>query len=182
MKIDLFQSCDHCWVFQICGPIECSTFIASSFRIWNSSAGIPSPPLTLFVVTLPKAHLTSHPRVSDSRWVNTPLWLSGSLRPFLYSSSFVYIFAASSEVLLFLLDPCHFCPSLCPSLDEMVPWSLPFGEVLYYWLCLLSVSFSFPLLAISSSAPILIAQFHAFQRFSLGKIFFPFMLVLEPTH
>ena len=25
--------------------IECSTFTASSFRIWNSSTGIPSPPL-----------------------------------------------------------------------------------------------------------------------------------------
>ena len=44
MKIDLFQSCGHCWVFQICWYIECSTFTASSFRIWNSSAGIPSPP------------------------------------------------------------------------------------------------------------------------------------------
>ena len=30
-------------VFQICQHIECSTFTASSFRIWNSSAGIPSP-------------------------------------------------------------------------------------------------------------------------------------------
>ena len=50
MKTDLFQSCGHCWVFQICWHIECSTFIASSFRIWNSSAGIPSPPLTLFIV------------------------------------------------------------------------------------------------------------------------------------
>ena len=37
MKTDLFQSCDHCWVFQICWPIECSTFRASSFRIRNSS-------------------------------------------------------------------------------------------------------------------------------------------------
>ena len=46
MKTDLFQSCGHCWVFQICWHIECSTFIASSFRIWNSSAGIPSPPLS----------------------------------------------------------------------------------------------------------------------------------------
>ena len=27
--------------------IECSTFTASSFRIWNSSAGIPSPPLAV---------------------------------------------------------------------------------------------------------------------------------------
>ena len=28
-----FQSCEHCWVFQICWHIECSTFTASSFRI-----------------------------------------------------------------------------------------------------------------------------------------------------
>ena len=45
----LFQSCDHCWVFQICWCIECSTFTASSFRIWNGSTRIPSPPLTLFI-------------------------------------------------------------------------------------------------------------------------------------
>jgi len=32
----------------------------TSFRIWNSSTGIPSPPLALFVVMLSKAHLTSH--------------------------------------------------------------------------------------------------------------------------
>ena len=43
MKIDLFQFCGHCWVFQIFRHIECSTFITSSFRIWNSSTGIPSP-------------------------------------------------------------------------------------------------------------------------------------------
>ena len=36
---------------------------------------------------LPKAHLTSHFRMSGSRWVITPLWLSGSWRCFLYSSS-----------------------------------------------------------------------------------------------
>ena len=36
MKTDLFQSCGHCWVFQICWHVECSTFTASSFRIWNS--------------------------------------------------------------------------------------------------------------------------------------------------
>ena len=63
MKTDLFQSCGHCQVFQICWYIECSTFTASSFRIWNSSPGIPSPPLALFVVMLPKAHLTSHSRM-----------------------------------------------------------------------------------------------------------------------
>ena len=55
------------WVFQICWHIEYSTFTASSFRIWNSSTGIPSPPLALFIVMLPKAHLTSHSRMSGSR-------------------------------------------------------------------------------------------------------------------
>ena len=89
MKTDLFQSCGHCWVFQICWRIEYSTFTASSFRIWNSSAGIPSPPLALFVLMLPKAHLTSDSRMCGSRWVSTLSWLSKSLRSFLYSS-FVY--------------------------------------------------------------------------------------------
>ena len=55
MKIDLFQSCGRCWVFQIFWHIECSTLIATSFRIWNSSAGIPSLPQVLFIVMLPKA-------------------------------------------------------------------------------------------------------------------------------
>ena len=36
---------------------------------------------------LPKAHLTSHSRMSDSRSVIIPSWLSGSLISFLYSSS-----------------------------------------------------------------------------------------------
>ena len=61
--------------FQICWHIECSTFTASSFRIFNSSTGIPSPPLALFVVMLPKAHLTSHSRMSGSRWVITPSFI-----------------------------------------------------------------------------------------------------------
>ena len=67
MKIDLFQFCGHCWVFQICRYTECNTLTASSFRIWNSPAGIPSRPLVLFLVMLPNAHLTSLSRMS--RWV-----------------------------------------------------------------------------------------------------------------
>ena len=63
MKTDLFQSCGHCWVFQICWHFECSPFTASSFRIWNSSPGIPSPPLALFIVMLSKAHFISHSRM-----------------------------------------------------------------------------------------------------------------------
>ena len=72
MKTDLFQSCGNCWVLKICWHTECSTFTASSFRIWNSSTGIPSPPLALFVVMLSKAHLSSHSRISGSTWVITP--------------------------------------------------------------------------------------------------------------
>ena len=82
MKTDLFQSFGHCWVFHICCHIECSTFTASSFRIWNSSTGISSPPLALFLVMLSEAPLPSHSRMSGSRWVITPLCLSGLWRSF----------------------------------------------------------------------------------------------------
>ena len=92
-KTDLFQSRGHCCVFQISWHIECLTFTESSFRIWNSSTGIPSPLLVLFVVMLPKAHLTSHFKICGFRWVVTPSWLSGSWRSFLYSS---YILATFS--------------------------------------------------------------------------------------
>ena len=55
--------------FPYCWQIECSTLkiCASSIRIWNSSAGIPSPPLALFVVMLPKAHFVLHSKMFDSR-------------------------------------------------------------------------------------------------------------------
>ena len=101
MKTDFFQSCGHCWY------IEHSTFTASSFRIWNSSPGIPSPPLALFIVMLSRIHLTSHFRMSGSKWVTTPSRLSGSLRHFLYSSSvyschLLLISSAFARSLLFL--------------------------------------------------------------------------------
>ena len=50
-KTDLFQVCGHCWVFQICWHIQWSTITASSFRVWNSSAGMPSLPLALFITS-----------------------------------------------------------------------------------------------------------------------------------
>ena len=119
MKTDLFQSCGHCWVFQICWYMERSTLIVSSFRIWNSSTGIPSPPLALFVVTLPKDCLTSCSRMSGCWWLITPSWLSGSLR--LSCTVLLCFLATSSQHLLLLLDPYHFCPLSCPSLHEMLP-------------------------------------------------------------
>ena len=73
MKTDLFQSCGHCWVFQLCWHIECSTFTASCF----SSAGIPSPALALLVVMLPKAYLSLQDHLPSSRWAIAPSWSSG---------------------------------------------------------------------------------------------------------
>ena len=75
------------WPFPVPWPLlsfpnlldyECSTFTASSFSIWNSSSGIPSPSLALFIAMLPKpTWLHEHSRMSGSNWVITPLWLSG---------------------------------------------------------------------------------------------------------
>ena len=114
-------------------------FTASSFRIWNSSAGIPSPPLALFVVRLPKAHLTSHSRISGSRWVITPSWLSGSLRSFLHSSS-VY------SCHLFLISTASV--RSVPFLSFIVPifaWSVPLVFLIF-----LKRSLVFPILLFSS--------------------------------
>ena len=117
----VFQSHGHCWVFQICRHTECSTFTASSFRIWNSSTGIPSPPLALFAVMPPEAHLISHSRMSGSRWVVTPLWLSGSWRSVLYSFSVYscYLFLVSSASVRSI-------PFLS-FIEPIFAWNVPFG-------------------------------------------------------
>ena len=96
----------------ICWHIQYNSLIASSFRIRNSSARIPSPPLALFIVMLPKVHLTSCSRMSGSRWMTTPTWLS--------NTDLLCILATSSQSLLLLLGPYSFYPLLCPSFHEMV--------------------------------------------------------------
>ena len=138
MKTDLFQSCGHCWVFQICWHIECSTSTASSFRIWNSSTGISSPSLALFVVMLSKAHLTSHSRMSGSKWVITPLWLSGSWRSFLYSSSVYscHLFLISSASVMSL-------PFLS-FIEPIFAWNVPLLSLIF-----LKRSLVFPILLFS---------------------------------
>ena len=141
MKTDLFQSCGHCWVFQICWHIECSAFTPSSFRIWNSSTGIPSPPLALFIVMLPKAHLTSHSRMSGSRWVLviTPSSLFGSWRSFLYSS-FVY------SCHLFLISSASVRSITFLSFTEPIfAWNIPLVFLIF-----LKRSLFFPILLFSS--------------------------------
>ena len=124
-KLTFFQSCGHCWVFQICWHIERSTSKASSFRIWNSSTGIPSPSLALFIVMLPKAHSTLHSRMSGSRWLITQLWLSGSRRSFLYSSSLYacYLFLISSASVQFSSVQLLSHVRLCDPMDCSMPGS-----------------------------------------------------------
>ena len=137
--MDLFQFCGHCWVFQICWHIESSTFKASSFRIWNSSTEIPSPPLALFIVMVPKAHLTSHSRMSGSSPVIIPSWLSGSLRYFLYSSSVYscHLFLTSSASVRSL-----------PFLSFIVPifaWKFPLVSLIFLQRSLVFPFYCFPL-------------------------------------
>ena len=156
MKTDLFQSCGHCWVFQICWHIECSTFTASSFRIWNSWTGIPLPPLSLFVVMLPKAHLMSNSRMSGSRWVSTASWLSGLWRSFLYSSSayccHLLISSASVRSIPFL-----------SFIEPIFAWNVPLVSLIF-----LTRSLVFPILLFSSIS----------LHWSLRKPFLSFLAIL----
>ena len=62
-------------------------------------------------VMLSKAHWTSHSRMSGSRWVITPLWLSWLWRSFLYCSSVYscHLFLISSASVLYGAHLCMKC-------------------------------------------------------------------------
>ena len=139
MKTDLFQSCGHCWVFQICWHIEWSTFTASSFRIWKSSSGIPSPPLALFIVMLTKAHLTSHSRMlALGEWSYHHEFL-GHEDLFLYSYS-VY------SCHLFLMSSASFRSIASLSFNVPIfPWKFSLVSLIF-----LKRSLVFPILLFSS--------------------------------
>ena len=139
LGLDPFQSCGHCSVVQICWHVECSTFTASSFRIWNSSTGILSPPLALFIVMLSKSHLTSHSRMSGFRWMITPSSVSGSWRSFLHSSS-VYSYH------LFLISSASIrsVPFLS-FIEPIFTWNVPLVSLIF-----LKRSLVFPILLFSS--------------------------------
>ena len=93
MRTDLFQSCGHCWVFQICWHNEFKTLMASSFRDVNSSAGISSHPLALLTAVLLKSHLTLHSRMSGSGWLtNHTIAVIQFIKIFSLCSSSMYYF------------------------------------------------------------------------------------------
>ena len=140
------------------------------FEDLKYSTGIPSPPLALFVVMLPKAHLTSHSRMSGSRWVITPSWLSGSQRSFLYSSS-VY------SCHLFLPSPTPLGHHRAPCRDGCVIQQLSNSYLFYTWWCVyVDATFSIcPTLLCSLVCPLSVSIFlpckqvhqHYFSRFSI---------------
>ena len=156
MKTELFQSCGHCGVFQICWHIACNTFTASSFRIWNTSTGIPSLPLALFIMMLPKSRLTLHSRMSGSRWVIIPSLLSGSWRSFLYSSSVYYfhLFLISSASLRSI--PFLSC------IEHIFAWNVPLVSLIF-----LKRSLVFPILLFSS-----ISLYRSMKKAFLSLLFF----------
>ena len=69
---------------------------------------------------LPKTHLTLHSRMSGSRWVIIPSWLSRSWSSFLYSSSLYscHLFLISFTSVRSIPFLSLFCPSLCEMAHE----------------------------------------------------------------
>ena len=90
-------------------------------------------------VMLPKAHLASHSRMSNPRWMITPSWLSQSWRSFLYSSSvyFCHLFLISSAYVRSI-------PFL--SINELIfAWNIPLVSLIF-----LKISLVFTILLFSS--------------------------------
>ena len=87
---------------------------------------------------LPKAHLTSHSRMSGSNWVITPSWLSGLWRSFLYSSSVYscYLLISSASVMSLPLLSC---------IQPIFAWNVPLVSLIF-----LKRSLVFPILLFSS--------------------------------
>ena len=129
----------------------------SKHHLWNSSAGISSPPLALFIVMLPKAYLTLHSRISGSRWVITPSWLSGSLRSFLYSFS-VY----SCHLFWISYASVRSIP-LLSFIVSIFAWNVPLVSLIF-----LKRSLIFPILLFSS----------IYLHWSLRKAFLSLLAIL----
>ena len=74
---------------------------------------------------LPRVTLTLHTRMSGSRWVITPSWLSGSWRSFLYSSS-VY----SCHLFLISSASVRSIPFL-PFIEPIFTWNVPLVSLIF---------------------------------------------------
>ena len=106
---------------------------------------------------LPKTHLTSHSKMSGSRWVITPTWLSWSWRSFLYSSSVFscHLFLISSASVRSL-------PFLS-FIEPIFSWNAPLVSIIF-----LKRSLIFPNLLFSSIS----------LHWSLRKAFVSLLVIL----
>ena len=108
-------------------------------------------------MTLPKANLTSHPRMSGSRWVIILLWLSGLWRYFLYSSS-VY----SYHLFLISSASVRSIPFLS-FIKHIFAWNVPSVSLIF-----LKRSLVFPILLF----PLFLCTDHWGRLSSLSLLFF----------
>ena len=100
---------------------------------WNSINST-----SLFIVMLHNSHLTSHSRMSGSRWVITPSWLYGSLRSLWYSSVYsCHLFFISSASVMSMPFPSFVVPILA--------WNIPLVSLVFLMKILV-----FPILLFSS--------------------------------
>ena len=156
MKTELFQFCGHCWVFQYAGILS-QYFHGTSFRIWNSSTGIPSPPLALFIVMLLKAHLT---------FAFQDVWLQVSDHTFVViwvmKIFFVQFFCVFLPPLLNIFSSVRSIPFLS-FIVPIVAWNVPLVSLIF-----LKRSLVFPILLFSSIS----------LRWSLRKAFLSLLAVL----
>ena len=65
MKTDLFQSCGHCRVFQICWHTECSTLTASSSHAWTPQLQLTAEQPLTGECWIPPKKDTPHPRAKE---------------------------------------------------------------------------------------------------------------------
>ena len=105
---------------------------------------------------LPKAHLTLHSRMSGSRWMIKPLWLSGSWRYFLYSSVYsCHLFLISSASVRSI--------SFLSFIVPIFAWNVPLVSLIF-----LKQFLVFPILLFSSMS----------LYWSLKKVFLSLLAVL----
>ena len=74
---------------------------------------------------LPKAYLTSHSRMSGSRWVITPSWLAGLWRSFLYSCS------AYSWNLFLISSASVRCLPFLSFIKPIFAWNVPLVSLIF---------------------------------------------------
>ena len=132
---------------------------------------------------LSKAHLTSHSRMSGSRSVITPPWLSELWRSFLYSSSVYscHLFLISSASVLYYTHFCMNCCSLGISNFPEEISSLFYSIFLYFFALITEEGFISPCysleLCIQMGIPFLFSftfSFSSFLSYLLGTLRQPF--------